>query len=426
MQNINKPGKGRLVFDAAAVSESTSFNELLISGPDYLKSLPGISMRFRQYKVAVKSEIKDMIMRIFIKPSDRDAQRFLWRREDRKRESAIARMRVMLFGAKSSSSTAIYIKKNAMSFQSLYPSAAQKIIENSYMDDYLDSFESNTKANETIHQIIEINNKAAFNMHSWASNSESALSNVEASDCAKQDLNTPSDSVEKVLALNRLTSQERLTFNFKSSKILPNILQGIQRPTKRQFLGIIMSIYDPLGFLLPITVQSRFLMQKIWASKVHWDDSISNDEFIIQKKWLHQIENVKSIKIERCYQLENIRKKAELHVFCDASSSAYSAVCYWRLRTSESEFHISFIMGKSRVIALNDKTSTSRLELQAALMGVRLADYIEHEHEFFVSKRYFWSDDSTVLSRIRKNPSVFESFVANRVGEIRKKTNPDE
>ena len=53
----------------------------------------------------------------------------------------------MLFGAKSSPCATLYIKnKNACFFLSKYQDAANSIIENSYMDDFLDSCKSLKKA----------------------------------------------------------------------------------------------------------------------------------------------------------------------------------------------------------------------------------------------------------------------------------------
>ena len=95
--------KVRLVFDAAARSGTTSY--LLLTGPDYLKYLIGVLMRFRQFLFAVIADIKDMFMRISIREEDRDAQRFLWRGRDRSKKPVECRMRVLLFGSKSSPST---------------------------------------------------------------------------------------------------------------------------------------------------------------------------------------------------------------------------------------------------------------------------------------------------------------------------------
>ena len=46
VSNVNKPGKVRVVFDAAAQFHKTCLNEKLFKGPDYLNKLIGILLRF--------------------------------------------------------------------------------------------------------------------------------------------------------------------------------------------------------------------------------------------------------------------------------------------------------------------------------------------------------------------------------------------
>ena len=58
--NPNKPGKVRIVFDAAARTAGISLKDLLDTGPDLLESLIGMLLRFRQYLYAAKGDIKDM------------------------------------------------------------------------------------------------------------------------------------------------------------------------------------------------------------------------------------------------------------------------------------------------------------------------------------------------------------------------------
>ena len=49
--NPNKPGKLRLVFDAAAPSHGVSLNDALLPGPDYLNPLTSVLFKFRQHRV---------------------------------------------------------------------------------------------------------------------------------------------------------------------------------------------------------------------------------------------------------------------------------------------------------------------------------------------------------------------------------------
>ncbi|XP_070067060.1 uncharacterized protein [Drosophila virilis] len=116
----NKPGKIRLVFDAAAKVGDISLNSALSKGPQHYKSLPAVLFHFREGAVG-----------------DRCAQRFLWRNGDDRREPDVYEMRVMTFGAACSPSAAHYVKTlNALQFQDSDPRAVKAILECLYVDDF--------------------------------------------------------------------------------------------------------------------------------------------------------------------------------------------------------------------------------------------------------------------------------------------------
>ena len=66
--------------------------------------------------------------------------------------------------------------------------------------------------------------------------------------------------------------------------------------------------------------------------------------------------------------------------------------------------------------------SIPRLELQAAVMAVRLKEQIVKEHEMKISSCSFWSYSITVLQWIHSCHRKQQVFVANRVAEILDKT----
>ncbi|XP_063385530.1 uncharacterized protein LOC134671602 [Cydia fagiglandana] len=72
-------GKMRLVWDTAATACERSLNSALLAGPDLLKSLFGVLMRFRESKIAVLADVKQMFLQIEIIEQDRDMLRFVWR-----------------------------------------------------------------------------------------------------------------------------------------------------------------------------------------------------------------------------------------------------------------------------------------------------------------------------------------------------------
>ena len=63
--NVNKPGKGRVVYDAAAEFNKTSLNKNLLKGPDLLNNLIGILLRFSRERYAVMVDIEQMFYQIY-------------------------------------------------------------------------------------------------------------------------------------------------------------------------------------------------------------------------------------------------------------------------------------------------------------------------------------------------------------------------
>ena len=115
--------------------------------------------------------------------------------------------------------------------------------------------------------------------------------------------------------------------------------------------------------------------------------------------------------------------KVELPVFGDASEKGFGAVCYTRYVFPDERIEVAFVMAKTRVAPLG-QPSIPRLELQAALLAVILAEIIKKELTLRTSKTVFWSDSKTVLLYILNESRRFHTFVASRVAEIQDSTQP--
>ena len=62
--NPNKPGRLRIVFDAAAEFGGMSLNKNLIQGPDMTNSLVGVLLRFRQGRVGLAADVEAMFHQV--------------------------------------------------------------------------------------------------------------------------------------------------------------------------------------------------------------------------------------------------------------------------------------------------------------------------------------------------------------------------
>ena len=70
--------------------------------------------------------------------------------------------------------------------------------------------------------------------------------------------------------------------------------------------------------------------------------------------------------------------------------------------------------------------SIPRLELQAATLSVKIYRVLMHELTYEISKVTFWSNSQTTMQYIKNDTKRFQTYVANRVAEIREVTSPDQ
>lgn len=460
VDNPNKK-KLRLVFDAAAKANGRSLNDYLYKGPDLLMSLFGIMLRFRENPVAVTGDIKDMFLRIKIIPEDQNALRFLWRNGPDGEVKTYA-MTSLIFGASCSPFIAQFVKnKNALRYESSMPDAVAAIHKQHYMDDYIDSLPNESAAVEMVKNITHIHSQGGFNIVNWNTNCAPVLDGLPKESlgtaAVKFRMNQEGES-ERTLGLLWYPTDDSLGFDISFKRIPERLVNGTQKPTKREMLRIIMSIFDVYGFLSPFTIKGKIMLQDTWRSDLNWDDLITNELSEKWVKWLEQLRDLSTLRLPRYYraaaaaesesEMHDARPppppppsstqryltndscerafdthdyiNLQLHVFCDASTRGMCAVAYWRW--TNKDVRIAFIASKCRVAPVKH-TSMPRLELQAALLAARLTDTIKREHRLTVANTYLWSDSSTVLHWIRNDARNYKTYVAHRLGEIDELTN---
>lgn len=186
----------------------------------------------------------------------------------------------MTFGATCSPSCAQYVmKRNAAEFEVEFPRAVLSIVKNHYVDDMLDSCDTEDEAVDLARNVFNIHKNAGFHIRNWVSNSkivieqlgENNLHGKQRSLDVKTELN-----FEKILGMWWNTSSDTFTYSINLNK---EYLQENYHPTKREVLRAMMSIFDPLGFLSFFNIYIKILMQDIWRESLNWDDKITNAHF---------------------------------------------------------------------------------------------------------------------------------------------------
>ncbi|XP_075261712.1 uncharacterized protein LOC142353364 [Convolutriloba macropyga] len=162
----------------------------------------------------------------------------------------------------------------------------------------------------------------------------------------------------------------------------------------------------------------RSLLKNIWSKfGLRWYDQIEPESEARFLKWKELLPTMAETSINRKY-FSGIVSQIGLHVFADAPKDTMCAVAYFRSQQNdEIQAQLFFFIGKCRVPPMRHM-SIPRLELQAAVMAVRLKSQIVKEHEIKIYSCTFWSDSTTVIQLINSTQRKQQVFVANRVAEI--------
>ena len=132
----------------------------------------------------------------------------------------------------------------------------------------------------------------------------------------------------------------------------------------------------------------------------NWDEPIDRELSIRARDWLSELENLQEINVPRCLQGSKLEKSISVQTFVDASNEAYGAVSYLRNEYAQGCYGARIIASKTRVGPLTPM-SIPRLELMAAILGLRLTLSIVAAFNIPIAQARFWSDSMNVLFSIR-------------------------
>ena len=181
--------------------------------------------------------------------------------------------------------------------------------------------------------------------------------------------------------------------------------------TKRQCLSLTAHLFDPLGFLLPVTIRGRIGLQNLWRTKVGWDEELSQSTQIQWDAILEDYRMCSSFHIDRTVTKE---EAVELHCFSDASQVAYGTVIYVVCGG-----HSKLLMAKAKVAPIKPVT-VPKLELTAVLLSARLLDFVRQAYKdcLTITGQYLWCDSQIALHWLH-NDKPKHLYVTHRVDEIK-------
>lgn len=406
--------KLRVVYDASAKDKNgISLNNTLLTGCKLQADIVSILLRFRLHPIVFTADVRQMYRQIIVNPEHRDFQRILFRFSTHHpiQEYRIGRV---TFGVSSAPFLAIRtIHQLAEDERESFPLAANILRDGIYVDDVVTGCEDTETALVTQNQLIGIMSTGGFELRKWASNDPNVLAGVPEEHRATPNLSFDSDPhFIKILGLAWNSSQD--VFMYQSNPVE-------KQCTKRNMLSELARIFDPIGFLTPITFMAKFLIQRLWLLGIPWDSVVPEDIQNTWDKYSRQLPNLSTLHIDRRITHDDVIEY-QLHGYCDASESGYAAVIYLRCTTRDNKSHTQLVFAKSRVSPVKRMT-LPRLELSAASLLADAMQYVINTYMQIIQikKVYAWSDSMIVLWWINSPSSNFKVFVGNRISNIQRK-----
>ena len=250
--------------------------------------------------------------------------------------------------------------------------------------------------------------KGGFKLHKWHSNEPNLetndLSSQKELNFAKERLGTKANET-KILGLN---------WDKQGDTFIVEIPTESQRLTKRNVLKTLASIYDPLGFILPVLLIGKILFRNLCDLRIPWDNKIPQEIENKCVKWVNGL-NIK-IEIPRSISIRETITIIDIHLLSHASITGVCTVAY-AVIYQPNKISQGLIASKSRLARRN--LTIPRPELIAAQMSGNLSQNIKNAlNNQNVRNFYAWSDSTVVLHWLKDN-AEYKVFVSNRVAKIR-------
>ena len=406
--------KIRAVFDASVKSSSNvSLNDILLVGPTLHPPLVDVLLHFRLHRIALTADVSKMYRAIQLFESDRDLHRFVWRNHP---DAPLQdyRMTRVTFGVSASSFAAnMSVKRNAIDYTLEFPKAAYVVGTAFYVDDCLTGADSLDEAIDLHQQLLNLFGKGDFLLRKWNSSDPNVLCHIDPKiQDTKSTYHIPNpDEYTKTLGIEWNAHKDHFRLTVAS-------LQDTNNMTKRALVSDIAKTFDVLGWFSPTIIKAKILLQRVWESKIGWDDLLPQAIHQSWIQWRSELHLLSGRHISRCYYPKHADiDSVELHGFCDASEDAYAGVVYFRVLDRYGNVYVSLVISKTKVAPIK-RLTIPRLELCGAKLLAQLLHHTQQALNIPTESVFAWTDSTIVLSWLVGNPRRFKTFVGNRVSHI--------
>ena len=77
------------------------------------------------------------------------------------------------------------------------------------------------------------------------------------------------------------------------------IHEGSWRSTKSKVLSLVSSVFDPLGWISPLTVRGKIFLQTLWKEKMGWDQTLNTEQVKVIREILIALQKIDEFSFPR-------------------------------------------------------------------------------------------------------------------------------
>ncbi|XP_075217868.1 uncharacterized protein LOC142322675 [Lycorma delicatula] len=352
-----------------------------------------------------------MYRQIRVSENDVDFQRTVWRVDSNEPIQTYQLMTVTYGTAAAPYLATRCLQQLATIEKKKYPRVSQVLQSDFYVDDLLSDADSLEEARRIQDELITMLQGAGFHLRKWCGNHSQLLDNIPEKHKQQHFIGSWADESQPIKMLGIMWDAKGDNFMFMTKVNVQRLI------TKRNVLGRIASLFDPLGLLTSVIVKAKAFMRRLWELKGGWDDPLSGQLQLSWNNFVSELSLLELLHIPRKVCAANATN-IQIHGFSDASTVAYGACVYLRCELADGTISTELICAKSWVAPIR-QVSLPRLELcRAVLLSQLVTRVISTLKLTSIPKCFLWSDSTVALAWIKSSSKQWKTFIAVRVAQI--------
>ena len=355
-------------------------NDLVCKGKPMSLNLIKMMLKCVVRKFALSCDIKQFYNVFKLVPEQWHLQLFLWKADmDPDEETFIGVIKTLIYGNKSSAPQSEEgMRQFAEHLKSRKPELAEFLTEARFVDDLSDSFPSKEALSQLQKDVDEELASLSVEVKGYAESGETPSSDISEDGTVGvggMAWNPLLDSLEvKYAPLNfGSVSRGRLsvgtdTFDGRLLTMEEMSLFVPQKLTKRQIVSKLMSVFDLLGHLIPITSRLKRDMRRMMKDTAQWDDAVTDEHRSTWVKNFLDLERCKGLQFTRPKMpVDAVDTKMRLVVMVDAAEELLLVWAGNGFRRRNGTWSSAYLVGRS--LLMNVESTIPKDEMEALVAG---------------------------------------------------------